>query len=518
MRRLWICLLTVFLSNAAAADEVRPNILFAIADDWSYPHAGAYGCTWVKTPGFDRVAREGILFNRAYTPNAKCAPSRACILTGRNSWQLKEAANHIPYFPAEFKSFAEVLGERGYTVGMTSKGWAPGIANDKNGKPRQMTGKPFNARKLKPATTGIAPNDYAGNFEDFLASAEKGKPWCFWYGSLEPHRGYEYGSGAAKGGKKTSDLDRVPPYWPDNDVVRNDILDYAFETEHFDSHLSRMLDILEKRGELANTLVVVTADNGMPFPRAKGQEYEVSNHLPLAMMWPKGIKGAGRKVDDYVSFIDLAPTFIEVAALNPDTTGMAPMTGRSLTEIFATEKSGQVNPKRDHVLIGKERHDVGRPNDQGYPIRGIVKDNKLFLINFETTRYPAGNPLAGYPNVDASPTKTELLKLRDDPMLSRFWRMSFGFRQAEELFDLSKDADCVTNLAGQTEQIATQQAMKELLLATLKAQGDPRMEGNGKIFDDYPYADGKFKDLYNRLKAGETIVPGWINKNDMQPE
>src|SRR5580765_1489458 len=100
-----LILLLVVASCAFGADA--PNILFAIADDWS-AHAGAYGTPWVKTPAFDRVAKEGLLFTRAYTPNAKCAPSRACILTGRNSWQLKEAANHICYFPAEFKGWAEV--------------------------------------------------------------------------------------------------------------------------------------------------------------------------------------------------------------------------------------------------------------------------------------------------------------------------------------------------------------------------------------------------------------------------
>src|SRR5262249_1091967 len=116
----------------------RPNILFAIADDWGYGHAGAYGSRWVATPGFDRVARGGVLFTHAYTPNAKCAPSRATILTGRNSWQLEEAANHIPFFPAKFKTWAEALGEKGYFAGMTAKGWGPGVANDASGKPRQM--------------------------------------------------------------------------------------------------------------------------------------------------------------------------------------------------------------------------------------------------------------------------------------------------------------------------------------------------------------------------------------------
>lgn len=218
---------------AVAAERPRPNILFAIADDWSYGHAGAYGCGWVETPAFDGLARQGILFTRAYTPNAKCAPSRASLLTGRNSWQLKDACNHVCNFPPEFKSFMEALGENGYVVGFTGKGWGPGIANDADGKPRQITGRGFQSRKTQPPAKAISANDYAANFQDFLDAAADDRPWCFWYGTTEPHRGYEYGAGAAKAGKRTSQIEHVPAFWPDTEQVRNDMLDYAFEVEHF---------------------------------------------------------------------------------------------------------------------------------------------------------------------------------------------------------------------------------------------------------------------------------------------
>jgi len=107
------------------ATASRPNILFAIADDMG--HAGAYGTPWVRTPNFDRLAKQGVLFLNAYTPNAKCSPSRACILTGRNPWQLEAAANHWPYYPAKFKSCMEALADGGYFVGFTGKAWAPGV-------------------------------------------------------------------------------------------------------------------------------------------------------------------------------------------------------------------------------------------------------------------------------------------------------------------------------------------------------------------------------------------------------
>ena len=499
----------------ATASAAPPNILFAIADDWS-PHAGAYGTRWVRTPAFDRVAREGLLFQHAYTPNAKCAPSRASLLTGRNSWQLEEAANHICYFPAKFKGWGEALAEHGWFVGYTQKGWGPGVAKDASGKPRAMTGIAFNKRRAEPPSTGISPNDYAANFSDFLDAAPAGKPWCFWYGALEPHRGYEFGSGVAKGGRKLADIDRVPAFWPDNDTVRNDLLDYAFEVEHFDRHLGRMLAELEKRGLLDNTLVIVTGDHGMPFPRGKGNAGELPNHVPLAVMWKGGIIKPGRTIEDFVSFIDVAPTLVEIAGLSWSETGMAESPGRSLTEIFRSEKAGLVNAARDHVLIGKERTDIGRPHDWGYPIRGIVTRDSLYLENFEPTRWPAGNPETGYLDCDGGATKTFILaEHRKDPS-DQSWALSFGLRTPEEFYDLKTDPDCMRNLVTSPQGSSQPSALRGQLHAELRAQGDPRMEGRGAIFDEYPHALPGHAGFYERFMAGEKLDTGWVNSTDYE--
>src|SRR5690606_37452667 len=104
---LLLCLAWLSTGSSVYAQETRkPNILFCIADDQSFPHVGIYGTSWIRTPALDRVAREGLLFMKAYTPNAKCSPSRACILTGRNSWQLEEAGNPVTFFPAKFRTYA----------------------------------------------------------------------------------------------------------------------------------------------------------------------------------------------------------------------------------------------------------------------------------------------------------------------------------------------------------------------------------------------------------------------------
>ena len=500
-----------------ASDDSRPNILVAIADDWGYGHAGAYGATWVSTPAFDRVARSGLLFTRAYTPNAKCAPSRSILLTGRHSWQLEEAANHIPYFPAKFRTWVEALGEDGYWTGMTTKGWGPGVALDATGTPREMVGRPFNARRIAPPTKGIGAGDYAANFADFLAACPKGRPWTFWYGAIEPHREYEYGSGVARGGKRPSDIPRVPSFWPDTEVVRNDLLDYAYEVEHFDRHLARMLDMLEKSGELENTLVIVTSDHGPPFPRGKGQAYDYSNHVPLAVMWPRGIGRPGRATDDYVSFVDIAPTILEIAKLPWSRSGMEVITGQSLIPIFRGAKRGGVIAARDHVLIGKERNDIGRPDDVGYPIRGIIRDEMLYLRNFETDRWPTGNPETGYLDCDASPTKSLILQERREHSGSRFWDLGFGKRVAEELYDLRRDPDCVNNLAGIVKYRSAKLRLSRQMRRELEAQGDPRMVGKGGVFDRYPYADKSNRDFYNRYMRGEKLRAGWVLDSDFEP-
>lgn len=506
----------VFSSCTSRHESGPPNILFCIADDASYPHMGAYGTSWIKTPAFDEIARQGILFSNCYTPNAKCAPSRACILTGRNTWQLEEACNHQPFFPVKFGSFAEALDKHGYHVGYTAKGWAPGKAFTESGEPRDLLVRKYNEHKTTPPARYISGIDYAANLEAFLDENEQGKPFFFWYGSTEPHRRYEYNAGISKAGKKLSDMDDEFPLWPDIDSVITDLLDYAFEIEYFDQHLQKMLVILEEKGLMENTIVVVTADNGMPFPRIKGQEYELSNHLPLAIRWPDGIKNPGRVVDDFVNFIDFAPTFLEMAGISEQTSGMQPIEGKSLAGIFRSGKSGMIERERDHVLIGKERHDVGRPMNQGYPIRGMVKGEYLYIMNFEPERWPAGNPETGYLNCDGSPTKTLLLD-RYGSKEHFYWQWNFGKRPAEELFNIKDDPFCMKNLAGEKSFNPLKEQLRLQMLSELKAQNDPRMVGEAEVFENYLNASHP-EPYYQKYMSGEVGEVGWVNRSDYRPE
>lgn len=513
-------LATPIISQAApkATKSKRPNILFCIADDASFHHFSKAGCSWVNTPNFDRVATEGIFFEGCYTPNAKSAPSRAILLTGRQSWQLDEAANHICNFPIDTKVFTEVLIEQGYDVAYTGKGWAPGFPGEINGQPRLLTGKPYQDKTLKAPTKFISGCDYVANFSDFLDDNGGDTPWFFWLGSTEPHRAYESGVGKSLANKNVDMIDEVPAFWADNEQVRSDMLDYAFEVEYYDQCLGGALEQLEKRGELNNTIIIITSDNGMPFPRCKANNYEYSTHMPLAIMWPNGLKGAGRSIEEYVSFIDIAPTVLEAAGVTPE--GMKPITGRSLMPIIKNKVTADERKAREAVYFGRERDDYGRPANQGYPIRAVMRDDVIYINNLKPFLYPAGNPEMGYLDIDASPTKTDILNTHRSGESSYLWQLCMGIRPAVELYDLKTDKYCVNNLANDPAYAEVKEELAELLMAYRVETGDPRLSKNGDHFDSYRFHKSNMWDFYEKVASGEITEPWkqtrWVSPTDYE--
>ena len=453
----------------------RPNILFAIADDAS--HMSAYGHSFVSTPAFDRVADDGVRFDAAFTSNPKCAPSRASLLTGRHTWQLEEACNHFGIFPAKFAVYPDILEEAGYAVGFTGKGWAPGDWKA-GGRSRNPAGPAWNERTLSPPNSCISNKDYAANFEDFL-DASGDAPFYFWYGGHEPHRPYDPGEGERAGVDGAAVA--VPAYLPDEDPVRGDLADYAAEVAWFDRHLGKMLETLEARGLLEDTLVVVTSDNGMPFPRVKGQMYEADFRLPMAAMW-RGTIAGGRVIADLVSFVDLAPTFLDAAGL-----GTSPsMSGRSLLPLLTSSESGVIDKTRTRVYMGREKHDLGRENDLGYPVRCVRTPRFLYVRNFAPDRWPAGNPETGFTNIDSSPTKSLILDQHSSGN-DYYFNLAMGKRPAEELYDIVVDPDCLDNLAADPDFESVRRELAAELLSVLRAQGDPRALGNGDVLEAYEY-------------------------------
>lgn len=489
------------LVQGSSNGKKPPNILLAIADDQSWPHTGAYGCQAVDTPGFDRIAREGVLFTNAFSAAPQCAPNRAAILTGRNIWQNEEAGTHASNFPKKFTVYTDILEEHGYELGYTSKGWAPGNWQY-NGRPRNPAGPVFDMHELKSGdgdNMDVKNLDYAENFREFMLQRDPEKPFHFWYGCKEPHRSYKKGSGL-EAGKTLEDVE-VPSFLPDTKEVRSDLLDYMLEVEWFDKHLREMLEILEDEGELENTIVVVTSDNGMPFPRAKANLYEYGTHMPLAIRWPEKF-AAGRKVDDITSSIDFAPTFLEAAGIPIP----SDITGKSLWNILTGEKEGRIEFDREYVCTGRERHTHARPDNVGYPMRAIRDYQYLYINNIKPGRWPAGNPTGsgepeGFHDVDSSPTKSYILDNRDTAEIHPYFELSFGKRRGEELYDITRDPGCTNNLIDDPAYDDVRDRLHKNLFATLEDQNDPRAFGY-EVFDSYPRYS-RMRDFKGFKKQGE---------------
>lgn len=471
----------------------RPNVLFAIWDDVSYPHVSAAGSKMVTTPAFDRVAAEGALFRNAYAPAPGCSPTRAAFLTGRHIWMIEQAGTHASSFPAAYVSYQDLLEDAGYAVGYTGKPWGPGRW-EKSGRLRNPVGPAIQERTLDPPYRGIRNVDYAGNFEAFFEAKEEGQPFSFWVGGSEAHRAFEDGSWMAAG-KKLEDAE-VPPFLPDTPVIRGDLLDYAVEIEWFDSHIGRILEYLDEQGELDNTLVIFTSDNGMAFPRAKANLYDYGIHMPLAIRWP-GRGGRGRSIDDLVQFVDLTATILDVAGVaHPG--GASSMAGRSIRSILDSNEEGLVDDTRTRAYSGRERHSSSRWNNVTYPQRSMRTPDHLYIRNFKPLRWPAGDPQkfeadgstlgpmhGGYHDIDASPTLTALIEGHEDESIRRFLDLAVAKRPAEELFDLRVDPGCLNNLAGDPEHSTLLAELRSELDEYLARTGDPRASGNGQVWEEY---------------------------------
>jgi N-sulfoglucosamine sulfohydrolase len=226
----------------------------------------------------------------------------------------------------------------------------------------------------------------------------------------------------------------------------------------------------------------------------KGQIYEDGYHLPLAMRWPGHI-GAGRTVDDFVNARDFAPTFHAVAGLpaHPQ------MSGRSLFPLLTSKHSGWIDPARNVALVGKERHDLGRPHDWGYPVRAIRTREFLFVHNFEPDRWPACNPETGLSNCDDGPTKTLLVKQG-----GRFYDLAFGKRPEFELYEIGDDPACIHNLAAEARYAPTVRDLRTQMEKMLRDEKDPRTLGHGAIFDTYEYVGDRRKGYDEWLKSHPT--------------
>lgn len=488
---IFLILCYTFFSCQQPNEKERPNILFAISDDQSFPHAGAYGYSAAITPNFDRIAEEGILFTNAFTAAPGCSPSRASILTGRHIWQIEDAGTHASEFPVTYICYTDLLDSSGYHVGYTAKGWGPGNW-EISGRTRNPAGKQYSSIKDETVPQYINKTDYAANFKAFLKDRDPGQPFCFWYGATEPHRRYQKEIGI-NNGYDLAEIDE-PAFLPKADDVKSDIADYLYEINHFDVHLGRMIQTLEEIGELDNTLIVVTSDNGMPFPRAKANVYEYGIHMPLAIRWGNEVQG-GMTVDDLISLTDLAPTFLEIAGVEHPSgvDGASAMIGVSLKNILMSDGSGIVDSSRDAVYSGRERHSSSRWNNLTYPQRAIRTHQFLYIKNFKPERWPAGAPekynndgelAPGYHDIDDF-TENYIYLEKENPEVKKYFDWAVAKRPMEELYDVKSDPACLINLADDSDYEKVLVEHRNKLQQRLELTKDPRVIGNGDVWEEY---------------------------------
>jgi uncharacterized sulfatase len=441
-------------SAPGAAAHPPPNIIVFITDDESWLERSAYGWSNLPTPHFDRVAREGVLFNRCYTSAPSCAPSRASLLTGRNFWELEQGAFIQAWLPSKFPRLPDLLVAAGYHTGHTGKGWGPGLPPP--GAPKNdPAGTAYNRLKRSQNEDAMSNIDYPANLDAFLDARPAGTPFYFWIGALEPHNPVARDGHKklhARHGLAPADL-KLPGFMPDTPAARRARAGMYNEICRADDDLGRVLAILEKRGLLDNTLLLVTGDNGTAIPCSKATPYDWGVHVPLAIRWPARMKPA-RRVDDFVNFADFAPTLLAAAgAAIP-----GGMSGRSFLDILLSEKTGRLDPARSFTVTGLEWHGELPPHSSA--ARAIRDERHQYIINHglrPANRTPAGR---GAPE-KLNPGET--------------W---------EELYDCETDPWQLKNLATDPTHAEIKARLKKQLRDYQLQTRDPRATGDMKIFDE----------------------------------
>jgi len=532
-RILFLLVALVFVGPApvttAQRQPTRPNILFCFADDWGR-YASIYATLEkqpslnqiVKTPNIDRVAREGVVFRRAFVNAPSCTPCRSALLSGRYFFNTgRGAILQTAQWDAAIPSYPHLLRDAGYHIGETYKVWSPGAPND----------APFGAGKYAYEKAGNLPNNFSenvtevvkqgqsleaarekiygqvkANFDAFLADRKTGQPWHYWFGPTTTHRRWVKGSGKKLWGIEPDSLKgKLPPFLPDVHEVREDVADYLGEVQAYDAYIGVLLKRLEETGEMDNTLIVISGDHGMPgVTNGKCNLYDFGTGVALTARWPNGIKGKGRVIDDLVSLPDLAPTFLEVAGVSLP----AGMNARSLLNVLRANKNGQIEAQRNWVIAGRERHVAfANENNLPYPQRSLRTPEFLYIRNFKPERWPLGYPVtvtdtttptqqeleeqtyAAFADMDASPTKAWLVLHRNEPQWKRFYDIAFARRPGEELYDLRRDPFQMNNVVADPKYANDKARLSAQLMRILTDAGDPRVTGEAQTFERPPFTD-----------------------------
>lgn len=429
------------LAGSAAAwaqAHGKPNILFILSDDHSYPYLGVYGSDWIQTPNLDRFGREGMVFERAFTAAPQCVPSRTALMTGRSPVAARMGRFSSP-LPADVVTAPEVLRTQGYYTGVCGRYFhLDGVNN-----PRPSTAQVYEQHEMKTWKKRVDFLDVSNQgrttklFEEFLGKAPAGRPWFFWINFSDPHHPWDTG---------TRNIDpasvKVPGHLPDLPGVREDLAKYGGEVESADRTFGEILALLKKSGQEANTLVVFMGDNGMAFPHGKGSLYDPGLNVPLMARWPGKIKAGRSKA--LISGEDIAATFMDAGG------GTAPAgaSGRSFFPLLM----GRAYKEREYIFGARLHHgnDTFTANTKAntWDLSRCVRSKRYKLIYNVT-------PGMEYQPVDSirNPSWQEMLAAhREGKLPAKIDHAYFGQpRVALELYDLDADPSELTNLAGRAE-------------------------------------------------------------------
>ncbi len=402
----------------------KPNIIFIIADDMNWDDCGTCGHPYIRTPHIDRMAENGMMFTNAFLTTSSCSPSRASIITGMYPHQTDAEQLHWP-IPPDKITFVELMREAGYWTAQAGKWHMGDYVTDRFDF--LASEEAFYRLADQMEVPDLPPVD-GSNCHLWLPTLQirpDDRPFFLWLAASDPHR--PYFDGAIPEPHGPDDV-IVPPYMPDKPDVREDFAMYYDEITRMDDYIGQLIDELERENIAENTLILVISDNGRPFPRDKTTMYDGGIKTPFILQWPAAIK-PGSVSGSLVSAVDIAPTFLRLAGLEPGKTFI----GKDFSLVL-TEPQQEI---REYVFAQAHWHDHER-------MYRAIRDKRFkYIRNF----YP---DLPNTPPADAlnSPTFRRMLEMKDEGQLNSYQLNVFiAPTPEEELYDLENDPFELYNLA-----------------------------------------------------------------------
>ncbi|WP_071790504.1 sulfatase [Sphingobacterium deserti] len=420
--------------------SARPNVIIVMADDLDSRQLSCYGGVNLKTTHIDRLAKEGLQFNNLIASEAMCVPTRASLFTGLYPARHGAYQNHKPVIDT-LKSVAHYLSDLGYRVGLSGK--------DHVTKPTSSF--PFTI------VPGFETNCVAETDEYFLDSIadfiQDEGPYCLFLMSINPHAPWTVGNPDEFDPKQL----KLPAHWVDTEQTRKQFAKYLAEVRRLDNQVGEVLALLERQGQLDNTIVVFLGEQGPQFPGGKWTLYDNGQRSSMLIRWP-GVVESLSKTDAIVQYEDITPTLIDIAGGKP----ARGLDGRSFRKVLKS-------PGKTHRDFAYGIHN-NIPEGPAFPIRSVrdqrykliwnINPDSLYHIKFMTNTSNKGQVFTSWNKLAATDTHARLLTDR------------IVKHPEFEFYDLLHDPDELHNLAKDKAYQKIMGKMHQQLRQWMKAQHD----------------------------------------------